>query len=68
MDMQYVWFIWSLLILLLCSVIFVYKKPIRAEMLKVSLWTMPMGLTEPLFVPEYWTPPSLFNLAEKNRI
>ncbi len=64
MDMQYVWFIWSLLILLLWSVIFVYKKPTRAEMLKVSLWTMPMGLTEPLFVPEYWTPPSLFNLSE----
>jgi hypothetical protein len=26
---------------------------------------MPMGLTEPFFVPEYWTPPSLFNLTEK---
>jgi hypothetical protein len=34
-------------------------------MLTVSLWTMPMGLTEPLFVPEYWIPPSLFNLAER---
>ncbi|MDQ7073279.1 MAG: hypothetical protein Q9N32_07220, partial [Gammaproteobacteria bacterium] len=29
-----------------------------------SLFTMPFGLTEPLFVPEYWMPPSLFNLAE----
>lgn len=29
----------------------------------VSLITMPFGLTEPLFVPEYWNPPSLFNLA-----
>ncbi|MAO66088.1 MAG: hypothetical protein CL666_13925 [Balneola sp.] len=61
--MQYVWLIWSLLILLLWGIIFVYKKPIRAEMLKVSLRTMPMGLSEPLFVPEYWTPPSMFNLA-----
>ncbi len=26
---------------------------------------MLFGLTEPLFVPEYWAPPSLFNLAEK---
>jgi len=26
-------------------------------------FTMPFGLTEPLFVPEYWNPPSLFNLA-----
>lgn len=24
---------------------------------------MPFGLTEPLFVPAYWNPPSLFNLA-----
>ncbi|HSR63302.1 MAG TPA: hypothetical protein VLN56_07855, partial [Gammaproteobacteria bacterium] len=32
-------------------------------MLWASLFTMPFGLTEPLFVPEYWSPPSLFNLA-----
>jgi len=30
---------------------------------QISWWTMLFGLTEPLFVPEYWTPPSLFNLA-----
>ncbi len=32
-------------------------------MLWASLFTMPFGLTEPLFVPEYWSPPSLFDLA-----
>ena len=26
---------------------------------------MPFGLTEPLFVPEYWNPPSLFDLAAR---
>ena len=26
---------------------------------------MPLGLSEPLFVPGYWNPPSLFNLAQK---
>ncbi len=25
---------------------------------------MPLGLTEPIFVPEYWAPPTLFDLAE----
>lgn len=25
----------------------------------------PFGLTEPLFVPEYWNPPSLFDLAQR---
>lgn len=34
-------------------------------MLHVSLWTSLLGFTEPLFVPEYWSPPSLFNLALK---
>ena len=32
-------------------------------MLWASLLTMPFGLFEPFFVPEYWSPPSLFNLA-----
>ena len=34
-------------------------------MFAASLFTMPFGLTEVLFVPEYWSPPSLFNLALK---
>jgi len=34
-------------------------------MVWASLFTMPFGLTEPLFVPEYWSPPSLFDLAER---
>jgi hypothetical protein len=34
-------------------------------MWRVSLATMPFGLTEPLFVPAYWNPPSLFDLAQK---
>ena len=63
--MQYVWFIWSLIILALWAIIYVSKKGVRKEMLKMSLITMPFGLTEPLFVPEYWIPPSLFDLAEK---
>jgi len=63
--MQYVWFIWSLIILALWVIIYLSKKGVRKEMLKMSLITMPFGLTEPLFVPEYWFPPSLFDLAEK---
>lgn len=37
------------------------------EMLIVSLWTSLLGLTEPLFVPAYWNPPSLFDLAQRTR-
>ena len=32
-------------------------------MVWASLFTAPFGVTEPLFVPEYWCPPSLFDLA-----
>lgn len=63
--MQYVWFIWSFIIFALWALIYLAKKDYRKEMLKMSLITMPFGLTETLFIPEYWFPPSLFNLAEK---
>ncbi len=33
-------------------------------MIYVSVLTSFFGLTEPFFVPEYWEPPSLFNLAQ----
>jgi hypothetical protein len=32
----------------------------RRVLWKTSLWTMPFGLTEVLFVPEYWDPPKVF--------
>jgi hypothetical protein len=63
--MQYVWFIWSLILLAFWAGVYLFKKGFRKEMLKMSLITMPFGLTEPLFVPEYWSPPSLFGLAEQ---
>jgi Lycopene cyclase len=63
--MDYVWFIWSLIILGVWGIIYWRKPQFREEMWKMSWWTMPFGFTEPLFVPEYWFPPSLFDLANK---
>jgi glucose-6-phosphate-specific signal transduction histidine kinase len=51
--MLYIWFIWSLIIFALWAVIYLAKKDFRKEMLKMSWITMPFGLTESLFVPEY---------------
>lgn len=34
-------------------------------MLWASALTASFGLTQPLFVPEYWNPPSLFDLAQR---
>ncbi len=63
--MQYAWLTWSIIFLIVWAIIYISNTRIRKEMLGVSLWTMLFGLTEPLFVPEYWNPPTLFDLAEK---
>jgi len=65
--MRYAWLTWSLLLLLVWSVVYFSLRSgkSRREMLVVSLWTSLLGFTEPLFVPAYWNPPSLFNLAQK---
>ena len=59
------WLIFSLILLIVWLLIFLFRPFIRREMVWVSLFTMPAGLTEPLFVPEYWNPPSLFDLAAR---
>ena len=59
------WLIFSLILLGIWLVIFIAKPRLRKEMFWVSLFTMPTGLTEPLFIPAYWSPPSLFNLNVK---
>ena len=58
-----IWLISVIGILLIWIVIFVLRKGLRKEMVWASLITFPLAFTEPLFVPEYWNPPSLFNLA-----
>lgn len=60
---QYVWFVWSLAFLIPWLILYYFFPPHRKAMLWTSLFTMPFGITEPLFVPEYWLPPSLFDLA-----
>ena len=41
------------------------RRDLRRPMLRVSLGTMPLGLTEPLFVPAYWNPPTLLDPARR---
>ena len=60
---DYVWLVWSSALLLPWLAVFIGFPRFRRMMLWASLFTTPFGLTEPLFVPEYWSPPSLFNLA-----
>jgi lycopene cyclase-like protein len=60
---DYVWLVWSAAFLVPWAGLFVAFPQHRRPMLWASLFTAPFGLTEPLFVPEYWSPPSLFDLA-----
>lgn len=62
---QYIWFVWASLFLVPWVLLFILFPAHRSAMIWASLFTMPFGLTEPLFVPEYWSPPSLFNLATR---
>lgn len=64
-GMQYVWLIWSLAFLAPWTVLYFFKPVFRREMLRASLATSLLGLSEPIFVPEYWNPPSLFDLAQR---
>ncbi len=62
---RYAWFIWSSGFLVIWAVFYFVKPSMRKQMLRMSFFTTPLGLTEPLFVPEYWNPPSLFDLAQR---
>jgi hypothetical protein len=66
-EPQFAWLLWSLFLVGIWAVIYLLLKnrEARKEMLVVSLWTSLLGLTEPLFVPAYWNPPSLFDLAHR---
>lgn len=65
--MQYIWLIWSLVLIAIWLGVYASldSKDKKKEMLTVSFWTSLLGLTEPLFVPAYWSPPSLFDLAHR---
>ncbi len=62
---QYVWLTWASVFLAPWAVLYLAFPRHRKTMLWASLFTAPFGLTEPLFVPEYWNPPSLFGLAQR---
>lgn len=67
MNYDYAFLLTSLL-LFFGWVIFYYFNPhSRKKILLVSLLTAPVGLAEPLFVPSYWLPFTVFDLARQTR-
>jgi hypothetical protein len=64
-DYAYVWLVWASAFLLPWISLYLARPDFRRQMLGVSAATSLLGLTEPIFVPEYWNPPSLFDLAQR---
>jgi hypothetical protein len=60
---HYVWLLWSTAFLVPWAIPYWAFPDHRKAMLWASVLMAPFGLTEPLFVPEYWNPPSLFDSA-----
>lgn len=63
---QYAWFIWSSIALIFWILIyFSVNREKKKEMLVFSLLISLFGLTQPLWVPEYWRPLSIIKLPFK---
>jgi hypothetical protein len=62
---HYVWLIWSSAFLIPWAALYLARPALRAVMWRASLATTLFGLTEPIFVPAYWNPPSIFELAQR---
>jgi hypothetical protein len=62
---HYVWLAWSSAFLVPWIALFLARPAFRREMVKLSAATSLLGLTEPIFVPKYWNPPSLLDLAQR---
>ena len=62
---RYAFLVLSLALLAVWLILYAARPDLRGSMLRVSLGTMLHGLTEPVFVPRYWNPPTLWNLARQ---
>ncbi len=65
MTYHYVWLGWSSGFLVPWVALYLTNPRLRTVMWRVSLATAAFGLIEPIWVPEYWNPPSLFDLARR---
>ena len=67
MTYHYVWLVWASAFLVPWTALLLANPGRRRTIWRVSAITGLFGLTEPIFVPRYWNPPSLFELAQRTR-
>ena len=63
--MQYAYLIGCLIFFIVWLLFFTLRKDLRKEIIFGSILALPFGFVERLWVPEYWDPPSLFNLISE---
>lgn len=63
---QYAYLIGCLILGAVWLLFYAWRGDLRKEMLAISALSLPLGITELLYVPEYWDPPSVFNLIERS--
>ncbi len=64
-DFKFVWLIWASAFLLPWAILYALAPAVRQVTIRASIPTAVFGLTEPFFVPRYWNPPTLFDLAQR---
>jgi hypothetical protein len=62
---KYIWLTWASSFLIPWLILLLLYPRHREFIVPASALTAPFGLTEPLFVPRCWDPPSLFDLAQR---
>jgi hypothetical protein len=62
---DHVWLIWSSVFMLPWGILYALLPSRRRIMIRTSVLTAAFGLTQPIFVPAYWNPPTLFDLAQR---
>jgi hypothetical protein len=62
---QYAYLIGCFILGAVWLVFYLWRSDLRQEILYISAISLPLGFTEILYVPEYWNPPSIFNLIER---
>lgn len=63
--MEYAYFIGVLIGFIIWLIFFILRKDLRKEILFGGLLAAPFGFSGSLFIPEYWDPITLFDLANK---
>src|SRR3989344_1148023 len=63
MDFSYAYLTVSTFLLFVWLFLYWRNPNSRKKIVVISLLTAPLGLTEPIFVPSYWLPFTLFDLA-----